>query len=147
MDVEENNLVVLKANSCLREEPLKRVLRNFIVSPMVESFLTVGLRVLWREKDIRKCLLNRDKVDEILKGFKEIVMIISCITVIKDKDGENSIGFSYWIVYDFPQITASKFENMLCRKILSAGFNVTSCKGLKGRGNKSYILYYEKCQE
>ena len=124
----------VRANSCLREEPLKRILKNFIVLPVIDKYLTVGIRVLWNEDRMQSCMEKEQQLQGIFKNMKQVKMFVSCVTAVKSKD--YLAGICYWLAYDFPEITAKKFENMICQKILKAGFDVSSCKSVNGRGMK-----------
>lgn len=48
------------------------------------------------------------------------------------KGEEMDTGFSFWIVYDWPEITASKFKTMLVKKLIKTGVKI-AYKAVKGK--------------
>ena len=38
-------------NLTLREIPLKRALKTYVIATVLKKYLTVGVRVLWKEED------------------------------------------------------------------------------------------------
>eukprot|EP00111_Clytia_hemisphaerica_P011731 TCONS_00034460-protein len=120
-------------NLTLREIPLKRALKTYVIATVLKKYLTVGVRVLWKEEDYSKMYERRNFLEGLLKNMDEVKMTISCVTSIAKKE-ETMTGFSFWIVYDHPDITSSKFENMICKRFLEAGCRISYYKALKGRG-------------
>ena len=121
-------------NLTLREIPLKRALKTYVISTVLKKYLTVGVRVLWKEEDYSRMYERRKFLEGLLKHMDEVKMTISCVTSMAKKE-ETMTGFSFWIVYDHPDITSSKFENMICKRFMEAGCRISYYKTLKGRGN------------
>ena len=139
-DVEATPEKEFKPNKSFREMPLKRALRSYVVSTVCKSYLTLGIRVLWKEENFSDMYVRRKELEQIFKNVKEIKMVISCVTAISKKE-KTDTGFAFWIVYDRPKITASKFENMLCKRIIKTGVRISCCKGVKGRGKMLLLIY------
>jgi len=116
-----------KPNSTLREIPLKRILKTYIVSNVVDKYLTAGIRVLWKEKDFSDMFEKRSKLETVLKEIKQIVFYVNCVTALKETGDEIKAGFAFWIVYDWPESTLEKFENMVCKKFIEVGVKIASC--------------------
>ena len=107
----------------LREPPLKRALKSYIVSLVTEKYLTIGIRVLWNGKeDFNEMWQKRLQLENILKSLKQIVMFIDCITAMKSK--EVKPGFAFWIAYDSAEFTSEAYENFICGKIMEHGFDI-----------------------
>ena len=122
-----------KPNNSLREPPLQRALKSFIVSYVNEKYLTIAIRVLWNEaEEFNTMWEQRLKLEGVLKGLKQVVLFIDCITAMQNK--KISCGFAFWIAYDASEVTAEAFENFICEKILETGFNIQHCKRAKTRG-------------
>ena len=128
-------------NSTLREVPLKRCLKTFIVSHVIEKYMTVGIRVLWEEKDFSDMYEKRLQLEQLLTDIKEVVLIINCVTAMTEKETTKT-GFCFWIAYDYPEVTSYKFEAYLCKKIMEKEIEISSCKGVKGRGKLFIIICF-----
>lgn len=121
----------------LRELKLPRILKKDIVAPVVQSYSTIGVRVLWKDDDYSEMWERKKRLEASLSTIPQIVMHINCITGMKPKTTV-MVGFAYWISFNCPQRTVENFENMICRKIMSLGINVHYCKPIKGRGKYCY---------
>ena len=126
-----------KPNKELREEPLKRVLKSYIVPIICCKYQTTAVRVLWKEDSYSLMWSKRVQLESMLKEIKPVVAFISCITAVDErKKSENSwkAGYTFWIAFDWPEYGISGFENMICKKFFDAGVSVSSCKSVQGRG-------------
>ena len=130
----------VKPNRVFRELPLKRALKSYVISTIIESYSTLGIRVLWKEKDYSDMYSRREELEQLFKTVPEIKIIISCVTAM-EKGEELDTGFSFWLVFDWPDITVNKFEHMLCKKVLESGFKIATCKGVRGRGMKNSFQF------
>ena len=74
---------VFKPNKSLREKPLARALRTYVISTVCKSYLTLAIRVLWKEKDFSDMYARREQLKNILKAVKEIKMVIGCVTAME----------------------------------------------------------------
>ncbi|XP_066931168.1 uncharacterized protein [Clytia hemisphaerica] len=109
-----------KPNRSFREVALQRTLKTYIISNIVESYNVLAIRVLWKEENYSDMFTRRQ-------------VLISCVTAM-EKGEELNTGLSFWMTFGWPDITANKFENMLCKKIMESGVKIDSCKGVKPRG-------------
>ena len=69
----------------LRESPLKRALKSYIVAPIASRYLTVAIRVLWEDENASLMWQKRKKLEEILVNNEKVSFIFNCITAIKEK--------------------------------------------------------------
>ena len=130
-------------NSTLRENPLKRVLKTYVVSDVSSKYMTTAIRVLWSDKDFSEMYEKRIILESILREIKQIVMFINCVTSLKEKEHSIQSGFGFWIAYDWPEISCEKFENLICKKFIEAGMEIRSCKTVKGRGKKIFNFLHK----
>ena len=126
----------------LRENPLKRALKSMIVCHVINKYMTVGIRVLWDEKDYSTMWEKREVLEGILKQMKEVVFIIDCITAMKESKEKMTVGYSFWICFDFPEHTSEMFENRVSKAFINAGVKIASCKSIKGRGKNIETLLH-----
>ena len=138
---EIQNRKKVKPNRQLRQEPLKRLLKSFIVSNVVQNYITIGLRVLWAEKDYSDMFERRSQLEEIIKYIKHVSLFVTSITAM-EKHEETYTGFAVWLALDWPEMTSHKFEHFFCKKIMKSGFNIASCTVLSGRGKKYFIFQH-----
>lgn len=128
-----------KPNKSFREVPLRRALKSFIVSTVIESYVTMAIRVLWKEKNFSDMYVRREQLEKIFKDTPQIKMAISCVTAM-ERGEETDTGFCFWLAYDWPEITVNKFENLLCKKIIDTGVKIDSCKRIRARGMCYFIF-------
>ena len=61
--------------------------------------------------------------------------------MLKKGADKNYPGLAYWIAIDWPDFNFSTFEESLSKIFMSAGFDVHSCKAIKGRGENSTSIF------
>ena len=128
-----------KSNLSLREIPLKRVLKTYIVANVIRKYITMGIRVLWKEEMNPQILSRRIQLEKILKEIREIVMFIDCVTAMQESKHQTKAGIAFWLVFDGPECIYERFENIICKKFLEAGVEIESVKSVKGRGMTLFI--------
>ena len=62
----------VKPNRVFRELPLKRALKSYVISTIIESYSTLGIRVLWKEKDYSDMYSRREELEQLFKTVPEI---------------------------------------------------------------------------
>ena len=74
-------------NLTLREEPLKRALKSYLVAPILSKYIVCSVRVLWRESDndLNDLYEKRRKLEGELERLKEVSLFIDCITNSNEK--------------------------------------------------------------
>ena len=126
-------MISFKASTELREPPLQRALRTYVVSPLNEKYLTIALRVIWNSREEYSTMWEqRLLLEDVLKSINQVVFFIDCITAMRGQT--IGCGFAFWISYDSSEFTAEAFENYVTKKILETGFNIDHCKRAKTRG-------------
>lgn len=66
-DAQGEQMKTFKLNKSLREKPLERALRTYVISTVCQSYLTLAIRVLWKKKDFSDMFARREKLENILK--------------------------------------------------------------------------------
>ncbi|XP_066926777.1 uncharacterized protein [Clytia hemisphaerica] len=122
-----------KPNKSFREVALQRALKTYVISNIVDSYNVLAIRVLWKEENYSDMFTRRQDLENIFKDIVPVKVLISCVTAM-EKGEELDTGLSFWMAFDWPDITANKFENMLCKKVMESGVKIDSCKGVKPRG-------------
>ena len=117
----------------LRENPLKRVLKSYVVTNVVTKYVTYAVRVLWQDTEYSTMWEKRQKLETALKDIPQVALIINSITAMDEKKNIN-VGFAIWRAYNWPEHVTETFENLVCRKFMDLGMQIHSCKSVKGRG-------------
>ena len=56
------------------------------------------------------------------------------------EESSNNCGISFWIVFNWPEYGISSFAEHISRELLTAEFDLISCKAIRPRGRLT-ILY------
>ena len=131
-----------KPKSSLREEPLKRALKCYLVSPILKKYVVCSVRCLWKENGTgyNDMLQKKEKVENCLRQVKEIALVVSCVTAMKDKD-EIKCGFAFWVAFDFAESLITKMEDQIFKLIFESGVDVSEVKSIKTRGEIHSIIF------
>jgi len=130
-----------KPKKGLREIPLKRGLKSFLIPHIANKYEVAGIRVLWKKPKFNNLYEMRMKLEHEIKNINEIVLIISCFTGIEErkqkgnKPAEVMLGFAFWMAFIWPEHALETFEDQVCGKLMKLGVNINSCKSLRVRGN------------
>ena len=110
-----------------------------------------------------KIWITRRLLGSFLEETPRVVCFFSCITALSEgnyekenrrsnKDSSNSEGetvaeqifcpgISLWIVFNWPESGLAAFEEYISKEILATGFDLRSCKTIRGRGKTSSLLF------
>ena len=122
-------------NLTLREEPLKRALKSYLVAPILSKYIVCSVRVLWRESDndLNDLYEKRRKLEGELERLKEVSLFIDCITAMKKSNGGIKIGFAFWVAFDFAESQGSKLEDYITKRFFESGLDVAEVNCIRGR--------------
>ena len=147
-DDADNEKNILKPRKELREIPLKRALKSFVIPHIVKNYEVVALRVLWKRPDFNDMQEMRSKLEAAIKGIKEVGIFISCITAQEERKlkgqqhPEIKTGFSFWVAFEWPEHLIESFEDQICKTIIPIGVDIDQCKSLRARGNSNFNSYF-----
>jgi len=85
-DDENFSSVCYKPKAMLRDEPLKRALRSYLVNPVLKKYVVCSIRCLWKDNDsgFNDMLQKRKTVENCLLQVEEIALVASCVTAMKE---------------------------------------------------------------
>jgi len=130
-----------KPKATLREEPLKRALRSYLVNPVLKKYVVCSIRCLWKDNDsgFNDMLQKRNTVENCLLQVEEIALVVSCVTAMKEKSNVKC-GFAFWVGFDFAESLISKMEDHIFKRIFESGVDVSEVKSIKSRGKISSFI-------
>lgn len=130
----------------LRETPLKRALKSYLIPIVLSKYVVFGLRVLWKDNitDFNDFYVKRKKLEEQLDKTKEVVFFINCITAMKGSGDSTKVGFAFWIAVDYAESQIMKFETYISKLFLEAGVEVPQVNSIRGRG-KNFFKFLITC--
>lgn len=136
----ENNRDTFTPQKTLRQNPLKRALKAFLVGPLLKKYIVCSVRVLWKnDEDFNDMYEKRRLLEGKMKAMEEVVMLVNCITAMKPSDGDTKVGFAFWVVFDFAESQSNKLEDQIVKTILEAGLDVDDVTSIRARGKKCFI--------
>ena len=134
---------------------LGRLRRN-----LKSALLGLSLLMVFQNK---KIWIAKRLLESLLEENPYLVCFFSCITVLlegnhgkisrlSNKNTSNSEdeavaeqiffpGISLWIVFNWTESELAAFEENISKEILAAGFDLRSCKAIRGRGKISLLLF------
>ena len=160
MDIEEFNPA-----RQLRSSVINNALKNFIVATVIKKYQVCAVRSICVDGVSKeKIWLTRRVLENLLAENPHVVCFFACITALvhgkkkkkknnynnsdseeegeeeNDKSKKVCPGIAFWIAFDWPESGLAAFEEYIAKEFLSAGFDIVSCKAVRGRGKNSFLI-------
>ena len=125
----------------LRERPLERALKSYIIPVIVSKYQVIAIRCLWNLDEFNNIWPKRKEIDSMLSKVQSVCGFFSCVTAQPDRKTKTikEVGFGYWIFFDWPEYGLEAYENLICKKFMEAGLSIESCKSTGGRGEDKLL--------
>lgn len=125
-----------KTNKELREVPLKKALKTYIIPLITKKYNVIGVRIVWNASNYSNMYTKRKEIQDKLSKVIPVVAFISCTTGLEERKEEKQTknGYSFWIVFECPDYHFDSLENHVCKLFYGCDVEIDSCKPLKPRG-------------